>query len=374
MYFFSISNLVSLFAYLSKSLNLEISKELSEYDKLKEKLNLNEKQTRSRIEQALSSTWTSTRTKLMQILVDSYKTNSTQSSLFLMALSSLLNTTSEYVLSLSPTQTPNEAHDEPSPTILNQRKWSECLVDFILNIKENKNANENEYISSFNYNQWLSVDELKFLFKLYKTSTDEEILYFLASILHASCINLTISNYLIKYIHNTINLNFKNLTGQNKDFHNKLEALSKYIKMQIKSPNSTIDLDQNTNINENIHFLLNSLDLTNAQTNSNFHLNVLVECLHVLHDEESIFYDEEGFLEKLIEMCFSNIVDSNNKTNKNNFDHVKCLVNLVCIGYKANMVNNDKVIRLYEYLNKVSIFMSGRYLVKQILNVFVFDF
>jgi len=310
----------------------------------------------------------------MQILVDSYKTNSTQSCLFLLALSSLLNTTSEYVISLSPTQTSNEAHDEPSPTILNQRKWSECLVDFILNIKENKNANENEYISSFNYNQWLSVDELKFLFKLYKTSTDEEILYFLASILHASCVNLKISNYLIKYIHNTINLNFKKLMGENKDFRVKLEALSKYIKMQIKSPNSSIDLDQNTNINENIHFLLNSLDLTNTQTNSNFHLNALVECLHALHDEESIYYDEEGFLEKLIEMCFSNIVDSNSKTNKNNFDHVKCLVNLVCIGYKANMVNNDKVIRLYEYLNKVSVFMPDRYLVRQILNVFIFEF
>ena len=72
----------------------------------------------------------------MQILVDSYKTNSTQSSLFLIALSSLLDTTSAYVLSLSPTQTPREVHDEPSLTILNQRKWSECLVDFILNIKE----------------------------------------------------------------------------------------------------------------------------------------------------------------------------------------------------------------------------------------------
>ena len=288
----------------------------------------------------------------MNILVNAHKTNTTESSLFLIALSSLVNTTSEYVLSSQASNTVLD-NDESSPILLNQRKWTECLVDFILNIKENKNANESEYISSFNYNQWLNVDELKFLFKLYKTSSDEEILYFLSSILHSSCINLKISNYLIKYIHKTINLNFENLTDQHKDFRIKLEALSKYIQMQIKLPGLSINLDQNTSINENMKSLLHSWNSLYPQTNSNFHLNALVECLHYLHDEESIYYDEEAILENLIERCYVLVIESNNKSH-DDLERVKCLVNLVCIGYMSNIVNNDKIVKLYEFLNKVS--------------------
>ena len=180
--------------HLKKSLNQELAEELGEYNKLNEKLNLNEKQTHSRIQKDILDTWRLSRTKLSAILVSSFKTNPSSNILFLLALAGLINVTSEYV-ALS-----NKNDQEENSQLIEQRKWTESIVDFILNIKENKHTSEAEYLSSFNFNQWLSGGELKFLFQLYKTTSSGYTAFFLSSILHTSCIKLKISHFLIKYV------------------------------------------------------------------------------------------------------------------------------------------------------------------------------
>ena len=350
-----------------QALNLECQTELADYDKLNEKLNLNEKQTRARIEHKIDNIWLTARTKLMQILIKSYgkAQASSDKNLFLLALSSIVNVTSEYVLE-------HQQLKDNEAILVNQRKWTEVLVDFILNIKENTTATETEYISSFNYNQHYSIDELKFLFQLYQTSTTT-ILYFLSSILHASCIRLKISSYLIKYVHTThSNLITQLSHSENEPSHDcMLQAASKYIQMQIKLTNSSseFDLSQNKNINvfikcllDRFFYLTSSLDDgTRPQTDKliESYLDALVECLNCLYDEESAYYDEENILETLLDSLDKVYLIGSN-SNSSRFDLskvanvVKSMVNLTCVAYKSNIINNDKIVRLYEYLNKVN--------------------
>ena len=118
-----------------------------------------------------------------------------------------------------------------------------------------------------------------------------------------------------------------------------------------------MNIDQNSNINQNITYLLDAWNSSHEQNDSNFLLNALVECLHYLYDEESMYYDEETILEKLIGRCYNLVIESNNTSkSQDDMERVKCLVNLVCIGYKANIVNNQKIIKLHEFLNKVSFY------------------
>ena len=59
----SILSIASLNFFNFQSLSLEYQTELAEYDKLNEKLNLNEKQTRARIEQNIDNIWLTARNK-----------------------------------------------------------------------------------------------------------------------------------------------------------------------------------------------------------------------------------------------------------------------------------------------------------------------
>lgn len=83
----------------------------------------------------------------------------------------------------------------------NQSKWTEVLIDFLLNIKENKVSTRTEFLTTFSYNKVFPVETLKFLFDLFSSGTALHV-YFLAKI-QPSCIQLKISSYLLNYLHST---------------------------------------------------------------------------------------------------------------------------------------------------------------------------
>ena len=82
----------------------------------------------------------------------------------------------------------------------NQSKWTEVLIDFLLNIKENKVSTKTEFLTTFSYNKIFPVETLKFLYEIFH-ATDIHV-YFLAKI-QPSCVQLKISSYLLQYLHTT---------------------------------------------------------------------------------------------------------------------------------------------------------------------------
>ena len=80
----------------------------------------------------------------------------------------------------------------------NQSKWTEVLIDFLLNIKENKVTTKNEFLTTFSYNKIFQAESLKFLYEIFRETTIH--FYFLAQI-QRSCITLKISSYLLQYLH-----------------------------------------------------------------------------------------------------------------------------------------------------------------------------
>lgn len=236
----------------------------------------------------------------------------------------------------------NFASDED--ITFNQRKWLEVLVDFILNINENKTATESEYVTMFSYKQSHSVQALKFLFKIYKKSS--LLNWFLASVMPC-CVKIKINSFLLKYIDRIQSEIWQKQTLHSYD----IISVSIYIKNLIYLE-TEFRIEQNEKINSHFSNMLakfkNQID--NESIVVECYLNLFVKCLSALYHQESIYYDDSNILISLIEIL-------NEKKNSAFYDLHKnatsALVNLNCLAYKANLIKNEQIFDIYEALNKV---------------------
>ncbi len=272
-----------------------------------------------------------------------------ETNIFLLAFLGLINASSNYVLNKT-----NADNDDFSENIYDQRKWLEVLIDFLLNINENKNSTESDYLTTFKYNQQFSVDMLKFLFQIY--SNKSIINYFLVSILPIAR-NIKISEYLDNYICNKLieiidNLNNSSITINSFE----IISINIFIKNIIKfSKNEKKHSIINTNA---ILFIQNLYKF--YQSNDNIIImKTIIECLYVLYENEKNYYDDQGLLESCLNdfnLKLRNKVYPFDEYSKETNEHilaVKCILNLTCLSYKANLINKEFIISIYEYLKSV---------------------
>jgi hypothetical protein len=272
------------------------------------------------------------------------------------------------------------------------RKWLEVLIDFILNITENKNATENEYINSFNYNKFHTIDTLRFLYKSYQNSTIIE--YFLAACL-PNCLNIRISKFLLQYIERIQTESVQapsSIDGSNSCL--KINAVGVFVQNMILSASSSkvkieFDYAENERINVLIKTLLDKYVkcLNEKRSEENLlalgqYLTSLTECLFSLYDEESIYYDELNLLESLLDNLTSNLTAKSFMFIEQSIDEkssfhrtvTSALVYLTCLAYKSNLISNEKLNPIYEFLKQVKVKLVNRFkllkklLVKLILN------
>ena len=57
--------------------------------------------------------------------------------------------------------------------VQDQSKWLEVIVDFILNVNENKISTKNEFVNTFSYGSVFKVDELDFMYVEFKIYTSK---------------------------------------------------------------------------------------------------------------------------------------------------------------------------------------------------------
>ena len=296
--------------------------------------------------------------KLLEILSQSYnesETNTAKSNIYLAFLIAIVDVSTTHVIK-------NFSANEVVSHI--QRKWLEVLIDFILNITENKKASVNEYINSFNYNKFHSIDTLKFLYNAYQKSTIIE--YFLAACL-PYCASIRIGKFLLQYIER-IQIDLIDLAiEKNESVYTKLNSIGVYIQNVILSnsrSSAEMEFDQNENdkINNLIKKLLDmfltsfSGDKESKYTMLGQCLTSLTECLFCLYDEDSIYYDEQNLLESLLKD-----LDLKLKTKHDIFDFsnplskiaTSSLVYLTCLAYKSNLIKNENVTYVYEFIKQV---------------------
>ncbi|CAF0861948.1 unnamed protein product [Brachionus calyciflorus] len=294
------------------------------------------------IRNKIANAWSIARDKHLEILTETYKVRSHEpnsNDLFLIVLNSLIESSTDYIKN-------NLKSEENS--VYNQRKWLEVLVDFILNIKENKTASESEYINMFSYKQAHSSETLKFLFKVYQKSNF--ISYFLACVL-PSCVQIKISSFLIQYIHRIQTELFQ----KSKLNSNDLKSMSVYLKNSINLEKE-FTIEHNYKINEYFENLLAKfkLQINDPDTQIvNSYLESFVQCFSQLYNEESIYYDDKNILEQIL-----NILNEKLKTcfYEFNTSAMSTLVNLTCLAYKSNLIKNENLILIYDVLNKESRF------------------
>ena len=89
---------------------------------------------------------------------------------------------------------------------------------------------------------------------------------------------------------------------------------------------------------------------------------VLTECLFDLYEsnqESTIYYDEEGLLEKFLNELNDRMIlkkypfDDVYKETRTNQIASTCLVNLTCLAYKSNLIKNEFLVKIYDYLQSV---------------------
>ncbi len=259
--------------------------------------------------------------------------------IFLLALFGLINASSNFVLDNNGTY-----KGDFNENIYIQRKWLETIVDFALNVNENKNARESDYKTS--------TDFLKFLFKIYNNT--DLINFFLVSILPISRI-IKISEYLNKYIDDKIIEiinNFNNYQINNFDFVSITVFIQNVIKFS-KNENS------GSKINKNGLVFIQNLFKFYQSNNDIITMKSITECLYVLYENDSIYYDNQN----LLESCLNNLSlklknkiypfdDLSRETNEHMIA-MMCILNLTCLSYKANLVKKEFIISIYEYLKSV---------------------
>jgi hypothetical protein len=280
-------------------------------------------------------------------------------------LAAVSNASSEQLLS----------HERNESHLFNQRKWLEVIVDFVLNIKENKNATKNEFLKTFSYTQVHSNKTLEFLYDIFNTNTNL-MPYFLANV-QINGQKLGISKYLIDYL-NKNQTEFFNVSvaSFNENFRLRIPAAGLYIRNQLKLK-AEFDITHNKAINSLTKTLLDryiNLSMitptpppedssrSSEISDDQIYLAELVECLLDLYDEESLFYDDESILDNLLKLLSKRFLDTYEKSTNGSVYYGRTiwpsLVSLTCIAYKSNLIDNEFLIKVYYSLIKASIFFS----------------
>jgi hypothetical protein len=215
------------------------------------------------------------------------------------------------------------------------------MIDFQLNIAENKTSTQTDYLNSFSYNQTHSIESLKFFYSLFKGAT--LVTYFLVSSL---CTNVKISTFLIQYIHKKATEMISNKMLHRKPFW--YAAVSVYIRYLIGNDRE-FEIEKNMQINTFIQCLIdNYLDRRQEMAaESGQDLNLVVDCLVSIYDDESIYYDDKSLLENLLALLFPLLTTD--------FTHseMRSFICLVCLAYKSNLIENQKIYSIYETIKSV---------------------
>lgn len=264
----------------------------------------------------------------------------------------IVNCTSDWVI--------NNSNNEE--IIFNQRKWLEILVDFILNLREGdkKSLDESEYVKIFNYHQFYSIEIMKFFFEVFKNSSIE--LFFIVFI-EPNCKGLKISKFLINYIEKQINdaINLLDKTDANGSFT--VLSIALYIKNLIES--NDFSIDRNTQINNSIEKLFQKYLTLTSRNNDQIdleivenYLDAITKTLSYLYNEESIYYDDENLLEKILDNLKEKCKEQKDDLQQENVSKERnvYLMNYVLISliaYKSNIIDNSTIQGIYEMLNKV---------------------
>ena len=137
----------------------------------------------------------------MQIMIESFETlhknNETiNADFYTLILTGLVTITSTYVKQTFYTHE-SEVYQRMH---FNQSKWTEVLIDFLLNIKENKVTTKSEFLTTFSYTKVLSAEALQFLFEIMNRTG---VHFFFLATVQPSCIQLKIASYLLQYLHST---------------------------------------------------------------------------------------------------------------------------------------------------------------------------
>jgi hypothetical protein len=294
---------------------------------------------------------------LTEILIDSFNQNSPEpandetilnrADLFLIYLSGLIDVSTVYVL---------KNYHNNHEALHNQRKWLEVIIDFALNVIENKQASEQEHLSKFANNKVHSNKTLKFLHDTFKGST--LILFFLSSV-YSSCATISISSYLLKYI-DSLRFSLFDRSNEPNMSCQMIIFFSTNVQYLIKI--SEFSLQRNVEINNLVQILFdcyaNNLNSVEKEIRSivktKNYLVSLTACLNYLYNDESVFYDENCILEKfqadLIENL-SNKVEPFETKNPSIFKTaMECLTSLSAIAFKANLLDNQSASRVYRLL------------------------
>lgn len=270
---------------------------------------------------------------------ESHKPNEDESNKRLIILGALVEVTTEYLL---------ENYSQDEEMTFTYRKWLEVLIDFVLNIKENKSTTTiNEYISSFNYNKYCSTDTLKFLYLVYQNSTIVE--YFLATC-QPCCVRINIAKFLLQYI-DRIQLEIIE-SGEKADINS--SASQVYMKNLISIVSSK-EFDQATNvrINSLIRKLLDRYIKLNTGREADQLLLTLVDSLFSLYNEESVYYDELDLLETLLKTLDTQVKNIPQSDLSSSPTIISSFVYLTCLAYKSNLISNEGLTSVYDVLNKV---------------------
>ena len=286
----------------------------------------------------------------MQILIDCYKEllhkngelSAHDYNLFVLVLASIIESTSKFML----------IHLKKDANIIqDQSKWLEMIVDFILNVNENKISTKNEFLNTFSYNSVFKVDELDFMYEIFKKSLSMNK-YFLSKI-QPMCMEFKIKNYLIQYLERA-QLDFFDAESEDKL---SLESFGRYVQNFIKTTKQFNETD-----NKKVNDLLKKINmkcavLIDSQSHSDLikdYLRILTQCLNCLYDEESVFYDEDSLLESLLNRLANSFQDKTFPFKDELYVPITYnFVNLNCIAYKSNLITNENLVKIYQSLSKV---------------------
>ena len=76
-----------------------------------------------------------------------------------MILASLIESTCQFILI-------NDLKKDET-LFKNHSKWLEVIVDFMLNVNENKVSTKNEFLNTFSYSEAFKANELEFMYDLF---------------------------------------------------------------------------------------------------------------------------------------------------------------------------------------------------------------
>jgi len=257
----------------------------------------------------------------------------------------------------------------------NHSKWLEVIVDFMLNVNENKVSTKNEFLNTFSYSEAFKANELEFMYDLFDNCKSMNK-YFLSKI-QPACLKLSIKTYLLQYLER-IQLDLFDHESESAD-NLALESFGRYLQNYIKTKEHFNETD-NKHLNDLLQKMHNKysnllLEQTLRPNLIKEYLRVITECLHCLYAEDSVLYDDILLLEKMLSslnMPFeTKQFPFNNELLFKSFTYN--FVNLNCIAYKSNLISNENLIKIYQSLLKVLHLFILPYILKYFRNLYYKD-